>query len=247
MPLGQLGPDGVVQVRPAEAGGEQPVPDLPPFERVQVDRQGIVDLVRGVAGEPSQPFAQEGLDRVLHEANQRIELYHLTAERREAPRQEGPGGSTRRRQSDGTVEADGIEAPGPIPVGVRPEVAADQTTATGVAPTPSARRGCRRRRSARFDQRRRGARRWARRGTLPVGALVATAEGDDQVVGRGQHRIEEQLAVFAPSVTVADVRVIGEERRRRPGGCGGGRRRRRDRGGRPPGVGPIASEPGCRP
>ena len=47
-------------------------------------------------------------------------------------------------------------------------------------------------------------------GTLPIGALVAAAEGDDQMIGRGQHGVEEQLAVLAPGIPVADVRIVRE-------------------------------------
>jgi hypothetical protein len=50
-----------------------------------------------------------------------------------------------------------------------------------------------------------------RGGPQRVGALVIAAEGDDQPLGGGQQRVEQQLTVLAARVALAQVRVLQHE------------------------------------
>jgi hypothetical protein len=52
---------------------------------------------------------------------------------------------------------------------------------------------------------------WHRRRQRCVGIFVPARERDDQLVGCGQHRIEQQLPVFARRVTRPHHRMQGEE------------------------------------
>ena len=85
-----------------------------------------------------------------------------------------------------------------------------------------------------------------RRRARRVGALVVAGVGDDQPLGRGQQRVEQQLAVLAARVAVADVRVARAAGRRRRAAPCAGTRRRRGRAGRRPGGAPSASGRACR-
>ena len=85
-----------------------------------------------------------------------------------------------------------------------------------------------------------------RRGTQRVRALVVAGVGDDQPLGRRQQRVEQQLAVLAARVAIADVRIGRASGRRRRAGACAETRRRRARAGRRPGAGPSASARACR-
>ena len=79
------------------------------------------------------------------------------------------------------------------------------------------RRSCAGRTAAADAGRRRVARRSTTSSSSPTGtaggrgevrALVVAGVGDDQAVGRGHQRVEQQLAVLAARVALADVRVV---------------------------------------
>ena len=74
-------------------------------------------------------------------------------------------------------------------------------------------------------------------GRWQVGALVAARVGDHEVVARRQQGVEEQLAIFAAHVAVADPLVARPSGRRRRARCGAGSCRRPGRAGTPPGAG----------
>ena len=65
---------------------EQPLPDAPALERVELDGQRVVDLVGVVADADAEPLAQERAHGVLDEADEVLEL----DERRRSPRGSGP-------------------------------------------------------------------------------------------------------------------------------------------------------------
>ena len=78
-------------------------------------------------------------------------------------------------------------------------------------------------------------------GRAGVGALVVAGVGDDQPVGRGEQRVEQQLAVLAARVAVADVRVVEHQVVAVARRLAREARRRRGRAGTRPGAAPSAS------
>ena len=97
---------------PREDPVEQPLPDAPALQRVELDRQRVFDLVGVVADADAEPLAQEGADGVAGEAHEVLELD-------EGLRRRGGSGPVRKggsccavgRQRLGAVERDGVEAP----------------------------------------------------------------------------------------------------------------------------------------
>ena len=87
------------QIRPGETGGQQAVAHLPLLQGVQLDRQGVVDLVGGVAGVPARA-ARAGRPCTGCSTNRTSESSCTTSPptRREATGQERPAGSPRRGQ-----------------------------------------------------------------------------------------------------------------------------------------------------
>ena len=71
-----------------QPGGEHPLADLPFLELVQLDRQGVVDLVRVGADAEPEPLTQESAHRVPDESDQVLELDHAAGDARQRPRQE---------------------------------------------------------------------------------------------------------------------------------------------------------------
>ena len=73
-PARDLGRDAGLDVRAAEHPVEQPLPDAPALQRVELDGQRVFDLVGVVADADAEPLAQEGADGVAGEADEVLEL-----------------------------------------------------------------------------------------------------------------------------------------------------------------------------
>ena len=65
-----------VELGAGEHAVEQPLPDAPFLERVELDRQLVLDLVEELADADPEPVAQERFDRVLDEPHEVVELDH---------------------------------------------------------------------------------------------------------------------------------------------------------------------------
>ena len=77
---------------PREDPVEQPLPDTPALQRVELDRQRVFDLVGVVADADAEPLAQEGAGGVAGEAHEVLELDERSASpRRQRPGEEGRG------------------------------------------------------------------------------------------------------------------------------------------------------------
>ncbi len=97
--------------RAAEDPVEQPLPDAPALQRVELDGQRVFDLVGVVADADAEPLAQEGADGVAGEADEVLELDEGLLARRQRPCEERRGLRAFGRQRFGAVERDGVEAP----------------------------------------------------------------------------------------------------------------------------------------
>ena len=86
-----LGPHARRPARaPASTPVEQPLTDPPPLERVELDRERVLDLVEALADEDPEPVAQQGPHRALDEPDEPVELDDRLVERRERRGQERP-------------------------------------------------------------------------------------------------------------------------------------------------------------
>ena len=107
-------PTAALVGRAREAGVEQPLADLPRLEVVEVDREGVVDLVGvGRDAEP-QPLAEERAHRVADEVDEVLELDHWGRLGRERAGQERQRLGALVLHRAGAVERDAVEAPGPL-------------------------------------------------------------------------------------------------------------------------------------
>ena len=183
---------------------------------------------------------------MLHEPDELVELDHELLLGRQRPGEERRRAELASRQRPRTVERDAIEAPRPL---------GHQRACVEVAqverlqrvlddhPLPG-RRHVREPRGA-IDDVEQLAERDGRR-SPQVRPLIAGRVRDHQVVGRGQHRVEQQLTILAAGVAITDVRIERGAGRRRRAPSAAGRRRRRVPSGRRPGAAPTASGRACR-
>ena len=150
-----------------------------------------------------EPLAQERPHRPLDEAHEVVELDQRGARAAAAAR---PGTAARGARSPASARAPSQRRPG-----------RSSTASSGTSAPASKLRGsngcsgwrtttCRARGGGRARPRR-AARRPGRRAGGEVRALVVAGVGDDQPVGRGHQRVEQQLAVLGARVALADVRV----------------------------------------
>ena len=89
----------VVELGAGEHAVEQPLPDAPFLERVELDGQRVLDLVEELADADPEPVAQERFDRVLDEPHEVVELDHGRPNAVAADRQERRSSSLRGRVS----------------------------------------------------------------------------------------------------------------------------------------------------
>ena len=108
---GDLGEDRGPPVDAAEARLEQPLADVPALEAVELDREGVGDLVVEVAHAHVEPLAQEGAHRVLDEADEVVELDHVAAGGRQRAGEERRRLGARGGERAGAAERDRVEAP----------------------------------------------------------------------------------------------------------------------------------------
>ena len=84
-PARDLGRDARFDVRAGEHPVEQPLPDTPTLQRVELDRQRVIELVGVVPDADAEPLAQEGADGVAGEAHEVFELDERLLARRQRP------------------------------------------------------------------------------------------------------------------------------------------------------------------
>ncbi len=204
---GHLGGGAGGRVGAGQARLEQALPHRPHLQRVERDRQRVADLLRAVPQAHAEPLAQEGADRVAHEGDQAVQLERLRARRRQAAGDEGRSrhalGDHRARAGErGRVEA--------------PRAGGDQRArgevprVDGLQRVPHDHPAARRRAVGGPDGAVDGVEQLAdrdRRRAFGVGALVAAGVDHDQPVRGGQQGVQQQLAVLAAGVAVADEGV----------------------------------------
>ena len=219
------------RARRRPAGLEQPLADAPPAERVELDRERVLDLVGERADADPEPLAQERPHRVLDEPT-RSSSSTTVSGRAAAGRQERPAGRRGRARACAPASASGQSSrarPAARPVKLRGSNGCSGwriTTCSRAGPPRSGR--C-------VDDVQQLADGNGRR-AAHVGALVVAGVGDDQPVGRGQQRVEQELAVLAARVALADQRVVEHQVVAVAAGCAGTPRRRARAGRRPGGA-----------
>ena len=193
-----LGLPTAVKVAAREPVGQHPVPDRPRGEAIRRDRQRVGwRLVPREQRQP-HPLGEEPLDRVLQERDQVVE-------RHEAGRCAGERGGEERWRC-GPRPGGGA---GPGQLG---PVEAERCRRGEVAPVERLQRmpdhdiGLRRGGGDGVEQL---AERHRGRAAQP-GALVGARVDDDERVGGRHDRVEEELAVFAARVALADQRTPGQ-------------------------------------
>ena len=148
---------------------------------------------------------------MLHEPDELVELDHRPLLGRQRPGEERRRADLAARQGPRTVERDPIEAPRPLGhQRARVEVAQVERLQRVLDDHPLARRRRVGEPRGAIDDVEQLAERDRRR-PPQVRPLVPGRVRDHQVVGRGQHRVEQQLAVLAAGVAIADVRIEEEQ------------------------------------
>ena len=204
------------RVLTVEQLAQEPVADLPQLERVEVDRDGVGELVGLERRRHVEPPAQERAGRPDQEVLEICERHILGWPHGQGTLQEGrrlvahaPGGAgaVEGRPVEGERPQDGAAELGVAPLGgVAARVAAlEVARVVGLQRMPGQDRLTHRRRSRPVG----GVQQLPERDcgwTAGAGVLVGAGVGDDDVLGRGQQRVEEELAVLAAGVALTAER-----------------------------------------
>jgi hypothetical protein len=204
-----LGLPAALQGLPGQPVAQQPVADRPAAQPVQLDRQRVGRPV--LAGEQRQPdpLAQEPLHRVLQEGDQVVQGDQPAVVTGRGQR----GGQERRRRRRRTGRGQRPGQLGPVEA-ERPRQAqrrgGEVARVEGLQRVPDEDLLAARRPGAGGDRVEQLAQRHRGRATGP-GALVGAGVHDDQVLGGRADRVEQQLAVLAARVALADQGIAGQQ------------------------------------
>ncbi len=216
-PAPALGVRGTGGVGAGEQRREEVVAHGPPLQRVERQRDAVVQVVRLARQHDAEPAPHEAPHRVLEHVDDRVEVEAVPVGVRAVVDRGERGGQERRRPGAGVLRAHGGAVPQRVeaeravaPEGAGGEVAGvrglqrvtdDEPVARGCAA------GCGHRRVHGVEQLRDGHR--GRPGR--AGALVEARVQDDEVLGRGRDRVEEELPVLGTRVALTDERVGPED------------------------------------
>jgi hypothetical protein len=209
-PARDLGRDAGVERGAVEDAVEQPSPDAPALEAVELHRQRVGDVLAEVADRDAQPLPQERPHGVFGEADEVVECDDPRAARRERRGEERRHLVAIADERPCPVERDRVEAPRLL---ARERTGHEVPRIEGLermAHDHSRLRRALGRTHGRVDDVEELADRDRGR-PGDVRALVVARVRHDQPVRRREQRVEQQLPVLGAGIAVADVRVAEHE------------------------------------